>query len=82
MELECALGQQALVDSIEQFTRDNVCIERNSGDYSNRCKVTGKTIKEDFYLFPTGIICLPNAAASTDVDPLTGEFLSVHVSKS
>lgn len=83
MELECALGQQALVDSIEQFKRDNICIERNNGgDYSNRCKVTGKTIKEDFYLFPSGIICLPTAAASTDVDPLTGEFLSVHVSKS
>ena len=30
----------------------------------------------------SGTICLPTAAASPDVDPLTGDLLSVHIYKS
>ena len=52
-------------------------LERNEEDYTGfQCKITGKRIGEDFYMYPAGYVCLPHAAASPDVCPLTGELLS------
>lgn len=37
-------------------------LERNENDYSGfQCKITGRRIEDDFYMFPAGYICLPQA---------------------
>ena len=64
------------------FSESNFKLERNEDDdYSNTCKISGKRIKQDFYLYPAGYICSVKAAPSPDVCPLTGQFLSVYKPK-
>ena len=52
--LEEKLHREAIIEEIENFKTKNIKIERSAEDpYSNRCKVTGKSIKSDFYLYPS-----------------------------
>ena len=53
-QLEEKLQKEGIIEEIENFKMKNIKIERSSEDpYSNRCKVTGKSIKSDFYLYPS-----------------------------
>ena len=62
---------------VEDFKSKNWKIEREQDNFkSNQCRVTGKSISDDFYMYPAGYICLPSAAPSPDVCPLTGNLLS------
>jgi len=80
-QLKNALKLNEVSCSIEDFNSTNWKLERSDSDFqTSKCRVTGKRIGEDFYMYPAGYICLPSAAASPDVCPLTGDLLTPYKS--
>ncbi|CBY32845.1 unnamed protein product [Oikopleura dioica] len=76
-ETRNALLTETLLTIMDDIKDKNVMIERSEQNWkNNKCKVSGKRIEDDFYLFPKGYICLPSAAASAFVCPLSGSLLS------
>ena len=50
-------------------------LERNENDYSGfQCKITGKRIEDDFYMFPAGYICLPQARVQEFINIIKHKF--------
>ena len=62
---------------MDEFTTKNWKLERSEDNFANsKCRVTGKGVIDDFYMYPSGYICLPSATPSPDVCPLTGQILT------
>lgn len=74
---ERALKVETLLNILGEYDTMNFKKDRSESNWrSHQCQVTGRVITDDFYMFPSGYICLPSAAASPFVCPLTGKMLT------
>ncbi|CAG5111948.1 Oidioi.mRNA.OKI2018_I69.chr2.g6216.t1.cds [Oikopleura dioica] len=77
IQTQNALLTETLLTVMEDIKDKNIMLERSEENWrNNQCKVSGKRIQDDFYLYPKGYVCLPSAAASPFVCPLSGTLLS------